>query len=347
MKSITRATLLVMLIVTCQSVSAQKFNNAGEYMDYIGKEYRAISADTWDYIGAVAHGKSARKVANKRADLIKTCQTAKSKVARMPGYEGDSEYRDSVLSYFKLTYNVLNGDYEKIMDMEEISEQSYDAMEAYLTAQEVASEKMEAASKMIYDEQLKFANKHGVTIIDKKDPMEEKMKIASEVMDYYNVIYLIFFKSYKQEAYMIDAMNKSDINGMEQNKNSLIKFAEEGLEKLSKLENYKNDNSLIKACTDMLNFYKSEAGDKMNDLTNFYMKKENYEKIKAAFDAKKQSERTQEDIDKINNAGNDYNKALEAYNKTNNDLNKNRNTYLNNWNKTVQTFLDKYVPRGK
>ena len=52
-------------------------------------------------------------------------------------------FRDSVVRYLELSYAVLNNDYAKIMDMEEISEQSYDAMEAYMLAQQIANDKME------------------------------------------------------------------------------------------------------------------------------------------------------------------------------------------------------------
>ena len=33
---------------------------------------------------------------------------------------------------------------------------------------------------------------------------------ASESLSYYNQVYLIFFKCYKQEAYVLDAMQRND-----------------------------------------------------------------------------------------------------------------------------------------
>ena len=47
----------------------------------------------------------------------------------------------------KMYYNVLNDDYSKIINMEEIAEQSYDAMEAYILAQEMVDKKPEEATR--------------------------------------------------------------------------------------------------------------------------------------------------------------------------------------------------------
>jgi hypothetical protein len=44
----------------------------------------------------------------------------------MPALGGKTEYRDSVVAFLNLNYLVLNGDYDKIVNMEDIAEQSYD-----------------------------------------------------------------------------------------------------------------------------------------------------------------------------------------------------------------------------
>ena len=106
----------------------------------------------------------------------------------------------------------------------------------------------------------KFAEKHNVTLIDGgKTESETKMEIANKVMKHYDEVYLIFFKAYKQEAYLMDAVNQKNINSIEQNISSLQNFAEQGLEKLKDLRGYNNDASLIVACRNLLNFYKDEA----------------------------------------------------------------------------------------
>lgn len=321
--------------------------SAGEYMQKISKEFSDISTDMWDYTSAVAHGKSAKKVENRRKDVLKSNIDAQNKIKNMGAFEGDNTLKDSVLSYLKLSYKVINYDYAKIVDMEEIAEQSYDAMEAYLLAQEKANEKLNASSDMLTKQQNDFAAKHNITLVDKENKIEKNLEIAGKAFKYYNVAYLIFFKSFKQEAYMIDALNKNDVNALKQNADALAKFSEEGLKKLDTLKPYKGDNTLKIACKELLTFYKTEATTKIPTIVNFTVKKENFEKIKATIDAKDPKSRTKADIDGYNAAVNEFNKASNEYNALNNELNTNRTNLLNKWNDTVSKFMDKQVPKKK
>ena len=338
---------MLMLIGFSSVVFSQKYSSPVEYLNDLNKETKQINKDTWDYISAVSHGKSARKVENRRKDLIETIQNAKKKVISMPGYNGDKSLRDSTISFLKMSYDVMVGDYSKIVDMEAVAEQSYDAMEAYMMAQELASDKVKAAADMLNLQTRAFCDANGITYTTEKSELELKMEIASQVIDYYNVIYLTFFKSYKQEAYLLDAQNKMDLNALEQNRTTLIKFAKEGMDKLKSLEPFKNDLSIRNACSEMLEFYLMEAEEKMPVVTEFFMKKESYEKVKAAFEAKRDKDRTNDDVKQINAAGEEYNKAVNEFNAVNNELNKKRTELLNKWNKSVATFMDKHVPQKR
>ncbi|MDF2435773.1 MAG: hypothetical protein K0Q95_149 [Bacteroidota bacterium] len=332
------------LFIVTQS-SAQK--SAVDYMESINKELGAIMADTWDYTSAVAHGKTARKIDNKRKELIKTSVQAKNKIGRMPAFEGDASLRDSVVAFLDINNKVLTQDYEKIVNMEEIAEQSYDQMEAYLLAQEKANERLNAAGDRMEGEQRKFAAKNNINLLENKDKIAKKLESAGDVIKYYNELYLIFFKSYKQEAYLIDAQNRSDLNAMEQNKNALLTNATEGLAKLENIKPFKGDANLKAACKNMLEFYKDEASTKMPVIVNFYMKKEKLEKVKAAFDAKPQNKRTQQDVEQYNAAVNDMNADLNKYNSNNETLNKNRNASVEKWNNAAAKFMDSHVPKYK
>jgi hypothetical protein len=347
MRKITR-TLLSVLCFTLLFVNQSKAQKAAvEYLETINKELGAIMADTWDYTSAVAHGKTARKIDNRRKDLIKTSLQAKNKVNRMPAFEGDAAFRDSVVAFLDINYKVLTQDYEKIVNMEEIAEQSYDLMEAYLLAQEKANERLNMAGDRMEDEQKKFAAKNNINLLENKDKVAKKLESAGDVMKYYNELYLIFFKSFKQEAYLIDAMNRSDLNAMEQNKNALLTTATDGIAKLENIKPFKGDANLKAACKNMLEFYKNEASEKMPVIVNFYMKKEKLEKVKAAFDAKPESKRTQQDFDQYNAAVNDMNADLNKYNSNNDALNKNRSDLNNKWNNAAAKFMDSHVPKYK
>ncbi|HEY0031317.1 MAG TPA: hypothetical protein VGC65_11200 [Bacteroidia bacterium] len=347
MKKISRTLFIASITMFLTANVAKSQNKAVEYMNDISKELTAIMTDTWDYTSAVAHGKTARKIDNKRKELIKTSQLAKNRISRMPAFEGDKAYRDSVVAFLTINNNVLTQDYEKIVNMEEIAEQSYDMMEAYLLAQEKADERLHTASERMLEAQKNFAEKNNINLLENKDKVAKKLESAGDVIKYYNEVYLIFFKSYKQEAYLMDAMNRSDLNAMEQNKNALAATAAEGLEKLAKIQPFKGDANLKAACKNMLDFYKDEANNKMPGIVDFYMKKEKLDKVKTAFDAKPQAKRTKEDIDQYNAAVNDMNSGLNKYNSNNDALNKNRSNLLDKWNTGASKFMDSHVPKYK
>jgi hypothetical protein len=326
---------------------AQTFNDAGSYMTFINEQNRKIMEDFMSYTSAVAHGKSARKVESRRVAQLQSTKDGIKKISAMPPFKGDKELRDSCVSFLNITYHILNDDYGKIVNLEEISEQSYDAMEAYLLAQDLANEKLNQAQERLSVVEKSFAARNNITLVESSDALTKKLNQANKVNVYHRAIYLIFFKSFKQEIYMLDAMSKKNVNGIEQNKNSLQNFSAEGIAKLITIPAFNGDNSMIIACRQLLEFYKTECKDKVPGLTSFYLKEENYQKVKKAFDAKSQSARTQADVDQYNKAVNEFNQAVNEINNTTNQLNTNRSKLIENYNKASQNFLDKHTPKYK
>ena len=247
-----KTTLLALGMVMMNLTFGQ--SDAFQYMSKIDENYTEISSRMWDYTSTVAHSRSGKKIDEKRQELISSVRLAKINISRMGDFEGCTAYRDSVLSYLKLQEIVLTENYEKILDMEEIAEQSYDLMEAYLLAQSEAGKMMDAAADMLREEQQKFGDAHDIKILDDESKIGKKLQKAGEVYDYYNPIYLIFFKSYKQEAYMNVAIAENDINGIEQARKSLITTSEEGLTLIEEIKDFNGDLSLKTACVDILKF---------------------------------------------------------------------------------------------
>ncbi|MDD5571643.1 MAG: hypothetical protein PHD97_10895 [Bacteroidales bacterium] len=329
------------------NIKAQDARSALAYMNGISVHSAAISKDLWDYMSAASHGKGARKVEKRRQELIETIYKAKNIINRMPKYNNDGTYRDSVVSFLKLDYLVLKEDFDKILDMEDIAEQSYDKMEAYMLAKQKASEKLNKANEMVNKIEEDFAKANGITLTEEKSKLSQKIEAANKVFDYYNKLYLVFFKGYKQEWYVLEAFNKSDINAAGQNRNALINTSKECLKKLDTIKSFNGDATLKMKCQKMLQFYEKEATSGFLKMMDFYLKKENFEKVKAAFDAKPESKRKNEDIDEFNKAVKEYNDAIKDFNIVQGDLNKNRNMLLDQWNNGVEEFLDKHVPPKK
>ena len=347
MKSLNKyfGTLALFLTLHCASGSGQKFNDAYSYINYINTQYSKLMEDMWSYTSAVAHGKNARKIESKRNELINTTLKIKEDIAKMPSFQDDESLRDSTVYYLDLGYSILINDYSKIVDMEAVAEQSYDQMEAYILAQEKANEKLDLAGKRLEKEQKEFALKFHITLVEGKDKIGNNLEKANIAFAYYNKVYLLFFKCNKQDMYLSDALNKSDVNAVDQNNNALLKFSNEGLKQLDTLKSFSNDNTLKTSCRQLLDFYKTEASAKIPVLINFFLKKEAFDKIKAAFDAKAQHDRTKEDVEQYNKTLIDYNKSIAGFNNTNKELSKKNEILINTWNQSVQTFLDRHVPK--
>ncbi len=337
---------IVLFTVCCLTVNYLKSQNPVQYMDKINAEFKKISEETWDYTRAVAHNKKARQIDGQRRQMINANRNGLNKIKNMQPYNGDASLRDSTVRYLELSYAVLNNDYAKIMDMEEISEQSYDAMEAYMLAQQIANEKMETAFDIAVAANEGFAKKNNINLINADSKTSEKLEKASEVFKFYNQIYLVFFKPYKQEIYLIDAQGKGDINAMKQNQASLSKLSKEAKEKLKTIVPYKGNTTLKATCADLMDFYIMEADTKVPMLIDFYLQKEKFDKLKTAMD-KKGKNPTEAEVNEFNAAVNSYNKSSNDYNKINTELNNKRASALESWNNSVSRYLDKNVSKKK
>lgn len=326
---------------------AQDMSTPGTYMDFMGEKLGKVNQTYMNYLSAVSHGKSARKVEKLREKTVNIIFDARSQITATLPFKGDKTLRDATVAYLKTCYLVFNEDYGKIVNMEEIAEQSYDAMEAYLLAQEKAGEKLQEAADLRTKIAKEFAQKNGVQIIETKDELDRKMEKSQQVNEYYNKLFLIFFKSNKQEAYLVDAMNRSDINGLEQNRNALLTYSTSGLEELEKIKSFNSDASLLSACKRILFFYKNIAEKKTATISDYFVATENFKKLKKSFDSKPSNQRVQADIDTYNKAINEINKAGNSYNQLNAELNKERTEMLNLWNSTVKRFMDVHMPYAK
>ena len=295
------------------------------------------------YTSAVSHGKSARKVEKRRTELLRQMKESEKNVRKMKTFKNDAKLRDSVASYFRICQLVLNEDYGKLLNLEDIAEQSYDAMEAYLLAKERANEKLDDANQKVSDQYDAFAANNNIKLVESDSKLSQKIKEATKVHAYYNVVYLIFFKSYKNEAYFMEAMNKADVNAMEQSRNSLLTSSTDDLTKLGPIAAYQGDASLKSSCQQLLNFYKKEASVHFPVFVEYQLKKENFEKMQKVIEGKQN--RTQAEVDAFNKAVKEFNDFTKKANASNNECNKNRSSFLNKWNESVETFLDSHTPK--
>jgi hypothetical protein len=331
------------LICWAISASAQTFSSAVDYLNFLNKESLSVSKDMWEYTRAIARTKGAKKIEARRKEVLAQISASRKSVQAKTPYKAQHAIKDAFSAYLKLNYAILNDDYSKIVDMEAVAEQSYDAMEAYMLVQAQVNEKMKQSGDELSKAVKAFAEENNITLTEDNSRLSQKLERANLAFGYYQPIYLIFFKAYVQEANFLAALNTKDLAGAEQARTAMISAAEEGIAKLQGMSNYDSDASLRMACIDMLNFLINEGKNDLPKLLEFTTTQENFTKMSDAMSKKKKSDITKEENEKYNALVKEYNTGVKTFNELINRTNNERAKNLNAWNNKVSDFLGKHA----
>jgi hypothetical protein len=344
MQKLIITTLCTLLLGFNQVKSQQPEESPVAYMNAMSKAHLDMDKKYMQYTSAVAHGKRARKVEKLRQQVIESIQEARYKILDLPFYKGDKTYRQSNLNYVDLIFKIYNDDYAKVVNMEEIAEQSIDDMEAYILLNEKIEEKLKIANDSVNSAFKAFAAKYNVKIVEgEQSELSQKMEQASKVNKYYRPIDLIFFKCNWQMNKLTTALNEGKVSDAEQARMSVIKFANDGLAELEKIGSFNGDPSLKTTCKFSLMAYKKVCEKETLVQIDFVLKKENFEKIKKVMESK--SDRTKEDVDAYNKAVKEFNDGVNKANQANSNSNAQKSQALENWNNAVNAFFDTHVPK--
>ncbi|MBX9784500.1 MAG: hypothetical protein K2X48_14520 [Chitinophagaceae bacterium] len=322
-------------------------DDPGAYMNLVNKAEDEANQKYLLYVSTAAHSGRIKKIEKMRQQAIDGIISSRNKSIGLPLYKGDNSLRQASIDYLNFLYLIFAEEYAKIVNMEDIAEQSFNEMQAFLLLQQKTSEKLEEATAKRNKAQKDFALKYNVRLIDDKTEGESKSKKASRVLEYRNAIYLIFFKCNWQYGELNKALDSKKVNTAEQARMALISYAKEGMAALDTLKNFDGDPSLANACRHALNQYKRIAEIDVPKMTDFYLKEENFQKVKRSFDSKPQNNRTQEDVNAYNKAVNEMNAAVNVFNSTSQQANKTANEVGEGYNKADKEFGDKHTPYFK
>jgi hypothetical protein len=344
---LTTLFLSFLLTAVLPSLAHAQDDNPGVYMNSISKARGDMDAKYMAYVSAAAHGRRARKVEKLRQEVLDNITQSRYNTIDLPKYKGDNSLRQGSIDYIQLCYIIFSEDYKKIVNVEELAEQSVDEMQAYLLLQDKVNEKLNEATAALRKVNKEFASKYNVNLVEESTALSEKMETAGKLTTYINAVYLAFFKCNWEDGQMTKAMNDKKVNDVEQARSALISYANEGLQSLDTLKPFEGDPSLANACKAALKFYKRAAENDMPKLTDFYLKEEDFEKLKKSFNGKTPSGRTQADVDAYNKAVKDINQAVGAFNQTNNRLNNDRNQVVKDWENEDKRYADEHMPHYK
>ncbi|BAU52467.1 LIC11966 family surface protein [Mucilaginibacter gotjawali] len=321
--------------------------DAGTYMTAISTAETDMNKAYMAYISASAHSSRKRKIEKLRNIAVDNIVICQNTITNLPPYKGDNSLRQSSLKFIQLCYKIFNDDYTHIVNMDDIAERSYDEMQAYLLLEQATNDSLEMGNKRIAAAEKAFAAKYGVTLISERTELGDKMEATGRETRYHDKVYLLFYKCNWEDNQLTEAVNQKNVTKIEQVRSALGKYAIEGLKVLDTLKAFDNDGSLANACRQALSFYKTEADTQAPKLTDYFMKEEAFNKLKATMDAKSADQRTQQDVDAYNKGVNEINAAVNTYNQTNQDLNNGRNDVINTWNATEKQFMDIHTPYYK
>lgn len=329
-----KSLIFLLVLVSAPSLWAQ---NAAKYINKTTEVAKSVRSATWTYTNSVAKNKSAAKVENDRRELVETILKAEEKIREMEGFNGSTYYKDSILSFLNTYKQVVEGEYVRMMAVEN----NPDLRDKYILAREEANNKLLHASEMLDRVERKFADENGVSLMQPKTRVAENLQKAHKVYNYYNGVFLLFFKPYLEEKAFLEALDKGDLAAMEEHLVDLRSTIKENSAKLNLKLAFEGDMSLLNACQKMMVFYLEEADTEFVKILEFQKFKVNYMKTKSALEAK--SGKTKEEVANFNKLVAEYNGRIVAYNDLILNLNARRESLIGLWNNTGFDFEEKHL----
>jgi hypothetical protein len=317
-------------------VKSQKFTDAKKYAEVIDKQHSKVVKDLLSFSNAVSKNKKAKDIASLNRSLLIELNKSQLAIAAMPPFKTNKDFKDSAAAFMKNCFNLVNVDYGKITTATPTAQKSPDSVKDLLAAKVAAIEKLKALN-VFYD----TASQRFYRAVD-KDIFSDKFQQAIDVNIYYNKAYLLYFKTYNAEFYLLESIKKRDGNSVEQNKKIVYQSAQDGLKALDTTKAFNGDNALVKKCQALLTFYADESDTKMDKLSDYFPVAKDFGKTRSNYE-KKQAH-TKDEVKEYKKAVSDFNKALNGFNSTSHDLDSKREKSLKKWNKAMVAFLDKHLP---
>ena len=236
-------------------------NNPGDYNNFIMKEVITIVQENFEYISLSIHSDDYDQLEKKRKEVVEGIANAKTHVREMPPLEGDTKLRDEavdVLNEYKTAFEL---DFKSILSLKRKSKDSYEAMEAYFTAQDRAEEKVNKATRQLRKAQRVYAEKNSMKVVDSKsdDVLEKKMNKIIEVNDYWRSIFLTYFKVSKQYDKMWDALSEQKANPLSHQCDLTIKLIDQVLPELKAKPDFHGDSEFRDQTVNMIEYYRQVA----------------------------------------------------------------------------------------
>ena len=119
MKKLTHLLTLVTCFALLHSASMAQDESPVTSLNKINQAMSKISEKYLAYMSAVAHSNNkAKKAEKKRDSFLEQISQSRYDITNVPYYKGDKSLHESALSYLKLTSDVMNENYAKVVNLE-------------------------------------------------------------------------------------------------------------------------------------------------------------------------------------------------------------------------------------
>lgn len=274
---------------------------AVQYSDKIVKLHNNFAEQSINFVINTVHSDDAVFKEKERQKLISEINKNLAEIKKMDGFEGDTKLRDEAVGVFELYSESYTKTIDDIEILKKNKNTSYEAMDAYLKAEDKLEKKLDKASSKFKKAHKDFSQKNNITLVADESNNEIVSKIA-QTNEYSRIIFLEFFRVLKSSEKVIEAINASKPNAIESTRKALINDSEKSMEALKGLKPLNGDKVLKKSVVDFTKYHNEIA----------------QEQLKKVVEILKSDNKTQADIDYYNNHMQSFmkkrNELINAYN---------------------------------
>ncbi len=297
------------------------FCAAGQTLDpvdlfnYLNKEHEAIAQRQMEYLQYAVHSSDLALIAKKRLALLEQIKEATARLEKLPSSETGSELRAGMQDILKEYATIFQLEFSSVEQLKENSNNSFEAMEAYLNALSKAEANLAAASESYLELQRAFAKQHNMQLIEGADQSQAKQ--INALNTYQRSIFLPSFRINIRNNQFLDALERKDAPAMTEARTELLAAAEKSIPNIQSRSDFNGNTQYRDAVLDQLIFIEEVA-------------KEYYGAL-IAISGKPEAELTAKDVST-------YNEALEK-------INTGLNPRIEASNNALQELLRANVPK--
>ena len=311
--------ILITLSLVGTVAYAQEFNHPVDYNNFIVNEMNQIVNKNLEYISQSVHSNNFAQTEIKRKNLVKQIQTAYNNISQTAPYQNGEALQAECVEVLTMYKQVFEIEFQEVNILRQSSEESYEAMEAYFSAQDEAEKNLSKATDKFYKAQKAFIKSHNIPMENAKtdNEMETQFKKLSEVNEYTRALYLMNFQLSKYNSIFFEAVGNKESAGLDAKRKRIEAAADRSIDKMSKMNGFKGDRDLLDKMMRLAKFYKEMSANGFVDVVKV---------VKS-----KQEDLTQDDVNR-------YNQAIEKYNREIQQLN-------NDFNQAQNDLMKKHTPK--